>query len=242
VRVAVISDIHANYHALAAVLAQVTDERPDEIWCLGDVVGYGPEPNRCCEIVRERADLCLAGNHDLAVIGSLPLEDFNGDAAAAARWTQKVLADEAWQFLAPLAPAGTRAGVALFHGSPVDPVWDYVLSEEGARLSLDTVSAGIVMVGHSHVALRLGYDGGAISGGLAQAGDEVDLAATRWLLNPGSVGQPRGGDPRAAWLMLDFDARRAWFRRTEYPIELTQAEIRAAGLPETLALRLAIGQ
>ena len=110
-RVAVISDIHGNYHALEAVLAEVTAEAPDEIWCLGDVVGYGPEPNRCCEIDRERADLCLAGNHDLAVIGSLPLEDFNGDAAAAVRWTQGVLDDESRRFLAPL-DAGRRRGTA----------------------------------------------------------------------------------------------------------------------------------
>jgi predicted phosphodiesterase len=241
-RVAVISDIHANYHALEAVLAEVTAEAPDELWCLGDIVGYGPDPNRCCEIVRERADLCLCGNHDLAVIGYLPLEDFNGDAAAAVRWTQGVLADEWLAFLAPLAPAATRNGAALFHGSPVDPVWDYVLSEDGARRSLDTVSAPLVIVGHSHVALRIAYAGGVLSGGLAHANDEVDLSASRWLLNPGSVGQPRGGDPRAAWLLLDLDAGRGWFRRTEYPIERTQADIRAAGLPETLAVRLALGQ
>src|SRR3954454_6464143 len=99
-RVAVTSDIDGNYHSLEAVLAQVTDEGPDEVWCLGDVVGYGPEPNRCCAVVQERTDICLAGNHDLAVIGSLPLEDFNGDAAAAARWTQGVLSDESFRFLA----------------------------------------------------------------------------------------------------------------------------------------------
>jgi predicted phosphodiesterase len=242
-RVAVISDIHGNYHALEAVLAEVTAEAPDEIWCLGDVVGYGPEPNRCCEAVQERADLCLAGNHDLAVIGALSVEDFNGDAAAAVRWTQRVLTPEARSFLEPLVPAATRNGAALFHGSPVDPVWDYVLSEEGARLSLETVKAPLVMVGHSHVALRIAYDAaGSLSGGLAQVGDEVSLSDSRWLLNPGSVGQPRGGDPRAAWLMLDFDADRGWFRRTSYPIEKTQAEIRAAGLPDGLATRLGFGQ
>ena len=168
------------------------------------------------------------------MIGALSVEDFNGDAAAAVRWTQDVLDDESRRFLAPLAPAATRNGAALFHGSPLDPVWDYVLSEEGARASLETVSAPLVLVGHSHVALAIGYDGGALTGGLAHDGDEIDLSASRWLLNPGSVGQPRGGDPRAAWLMLDFDAGRGWFRRTEYPIALTQAEIRAAGLPEAL--------
>jgi predicted phosphodiesterase len=241
-RVAVVSDIHGNYHALKAVLAELADEGPDEIWCLGDVVGYGPEPNRCCAAIREQASLCLAGNHDLAVIGSLSVEDFNGDAAAAVRWTQKVLSDEARQFLEPLMPAATRNGVALFHGSPVDPVWDYVLSEDAARTSLNLVSAPIVMVGHSHVTLSISYDGVNLGGGLARGGDEIDLNASRWLLNPGSVGQPRGGDPRAAWLMLDFAAGSASFRRTEYPIALTQAEIRASGLPDALAQRLGFGQ
>ncbi len=240
-RVAVVSDIHGNYHALEAVLAEVLSEAPDELWCLGDVVGYGPEPNRCCEQVERDAALCLAGNHDLAVIGALPIDDFNGDAADAVRWTQAVLADAARRFLEPLVPAATRYGAALFHGSPIDPVWDYVLSEEGARASMEMVRAPLLMVGHSHVALSIAYDRGALSGGLAHGGDEVDLNASRWLLNPGSVGQPRGGDPRAAWLMLDFDAGWAWFRRTEYPIERTQAEIRTAGLPEGLAGRLAHG-
>jgi predicted phosphodiesterase len=241
-RVAVFSDIHGNYHALEAVLAEILGEAPDEIWCLGDIVGYGPEPNRCCEAVAEHADLCLAGNHDLAVIGSLSIDDFNGDAAAAVKWTQAVLDDNSRRYLATLAPAATRNGAALFHGSPIDPVWDYVLSEEGARASLELVTAALVLVGHSHVALALAYDGRKLGGGLAHKGDQIDLSASRWLVNPGSVGQPRGGDARAAWLMLDFDAGRGSFRRTAYPIELTQAEIRAAGLPETLAVRLAHGQ
>jgi predicted phosphodiesterase len=241
-RVAVISDIHANYHALEAVLAEVTAVKPDEIWCLGDTVGYGPEPNRCARLVAENATLCLAGNHDLAVLGTLSVSDFNGEAAAAVRWTQSVLDDVARTFLTPLEPSAGRNGAALFHGSPIDPVWDYVLSEAGARASMETVSAPLVLVGHSHVALKISYDDGALAGGLAHGGDEVDLTASRWLLNPGSVGQPRGGDPRAAWLAIDFDAGRASFRRTEYPIELTQREIRAAGLPDGLALRLGLGQ
>jgi predicted phosphodiesterase len=242
VRVAVVSDLHANSHALEAVLAEVSAEAPDELWCLGDVVGYGPQPDRCCELIRDRASLCLAGNHDLAVIGTLPLEDFNGDAAAAARWTQRVLGDESLAFLAGLKSSGRRSGVALAHGSPLDPVWDYVLSEEGARRSLEAVEEPLLLVGHSHVPLRIQSAGGVVSGGLGQPDDEVELPSGRWLLNPGSVGQPRGGDPRASWLLLDLSAGRAWFRRTEYPIHLTQAEIRDAGLPEPLAVRLALGQ
>jgi predicted phosphodiesterase len=241
-RVAVVSDIHANYHALAAVLAEVRAEAPDELWCLGDVVGYGPEPNRCCETLEREASLCLAGNHDLAVIGVLPVDDFNGDAAAAVSWTRTVLSEQGRRFLASLAPKASRQGAELYHGSPLDPVWDYVLSEAGALASLELARAPLVLVGHSHVALALAYADGVLAGGLAQAGDELDLSAARWLVNPGSVGQPRGGDPRASWLMLDLDAGHALFRRTVYPVERTQAELRAAGLPEALAARLALGQ
>ena len=241
-KVAVISDIHGNYHALEAVLAELRSEAPDEIWCLGDVVGYGPEPNLCCAVLERHASVCLAGNHDLAVIGAIPVEDFNGDAAFAVRWTQAELDETARSFLAPLTPAAQRESAALFHGSPIDPVWDYVLSEEGARASFGAVEAPLVMVGHSHVALAIAYDGENLAGGLALDGDQIDLSGSRWLVNPGSVGQPRGGDPRASWVMLDLGAGRASFRRTAYPIELTQRAIRDAGLPENLAARLALGQ
>jgi diadenosine tetraphosphatase ApaH/serine/threonine PP2A family protein phosphatase len=240
-RIAVLSDIHANYHALEAVLASVDAEGVDELWCLGDTVGYGPRPNRCCAIVRERSALCLAGNHDLAVIGTLSVDEFNGDAAAAVRWTQDVLDEEARTFLAGLEPAAKRDGVELFHGSPLDPVWDYVLSEAAAYLSFKATSAPLLLVGHSHVALALSWDGSGLAGGMASEG-ELDLADRRWLLNPGSVGQPRGDDPRAAWLLIDDQARRATFHRVPYPIERTQAEIRERGLPESLAARLALGE
>jgi len=240
-RIAILSDIHANYHALQTVLAEVDRDEVDEVWCLGDTVGYGPRPNRCCAVVADRADLCLAGNHDLAVTGALSVDEFNGDAAAAARWTRGVLEPAARAFLEPLAPTATRPGVELYHGSPVDPVWDYVLSEAAAFLSFRLTTTPLVLVGHSHVALALSWEGSTLGGGVANDGAEIDLDASRWLLNPGSVGQPRGGDPRAAWLLIDEDARRATFRRTSYPIEQTQTEIRERGLPEALAERLAHG-
>jgi predicted phosphodiesterase len=240
-RIAILSDIHANYHALEATLAAVDEERVDEIWCLGDTVGYGPRPNRCCSVVAARAALCLAGNHDLAVTGALSVDEFNGDAAAAARWTREVLEPEPLGFLRSLEPAATRPGAELYHGSPIDPVWDYVLSEAAAFLSFHLTKAPLVLVGHSHVALALSWREEALGGGVASEGDEIDLADGRWLLNPGSVGQPRGGDPRAAWLLIDDQVRRATFRRTPYPIEQTQAEIRERGLPEALAERLAHG-
>jgi predicted phosphodiesterase len=239
-RVAVISDIHANAHALSAVLEAIEDEAPDELWCLGDVVGYGPQPNECCEVVSERSDLSLAGNHDLVVLGALSIDDFAGDAAAAARWTQTVLQPQARAYLEGLSSSATRAGVELFHGSPRDPVWDYVLTEEAASSTFAATDASVVLVGHSHVPLAISLDE-ALAGGVAGGGTEIALESQRWILNPGSVGQPRQGDPRAAWLLLDLGAGRASFKRAEYDIERTQEEMRERGLPDALAQRLAHG-
>jgi diadenosine tetraphosphatase ApaH/serine/threonine PP2A family protein phosphatase len=241
-RVAVISDIHANLHALAAVLTEVEAAAPDAVWCLGDLVGYGPRPDECCLRVRERADLSLVGNHDLAVTGELDVDDFTPDAAVAATWTRSVLSPEAREYLASLRPQGTAHGVELFHASARDPVWEYVLDGWTALASLELTSSDLVLVGHSHVALQIALLDGELSGGLAPEGTTLDLSGARWLLNPGSVGQPRDGDPRAAWLLLDLQAKRAEFRRTAYDVERTQSEIREAGLPEPLATRLSAGQ
>jgi predicted phosphodiesterase len=238
-RVAVISDVHGNRHALDAVLAAISAEGPDEVWCLGDLVGYGPQPNECCSAVAARADICLAGNHDLVVLGQLDIHDFAGEAADAAAWTRKVLSTDARSYLTGLQSSAARDGVELFHGSARDPVWEYVLSEEAAWSTFQATSAPLVLVGHSHVALALSLDDDRLAGGLAPDGSEVDLAAGRWLLNPGSVGQPRDGDPRAAFLLIDGSS--ATFRRVEYPIAETQAEMREVGLPAVLAERLAHG-
>ncbi|MFN2628731.1 MAG: metallophosphoesterase [Gaiellaceae bacterium] len=242
-RIAVISDIHANLHALEAALAVIDAEGVDAVWCLGDTVGYGPRPSECCDLVAERVELCLAGNHDLVVLGSLDISDFSGEAAAAAKWTRTVLTEQARAFLARLEPRGARDGVELFHASARDPVWEYVLSEEVAWSTLRATSARLVLVGHSHVALDVcDREDAGVAGGLAPAGTEVELAGKRWLLNPGSVGQPRDGDPRAAWLLLDFEAGIASFRRVDYAIPTTQKEIRDAGLPGSLASRLSRGE
>ena len=240
-RVAVVSDIHSNLHALEAVLAAIEAEPPDELWCLGDLVGYGPRPNECCAAIAQRADVCLGGNHDLAVRGTIDLEEFGGEAAIAARWTRDVLEPQARELLDRLEPAGAAHGVALYHGSARDPIWEYVLSDEGALATLELAHSPLVLVGHSHVALRVVESGDELEGGLAPAGTEVELGGTRALLNPGSVGQPRDGDPRAAYLLLDLDAQRASFRRVEYDLERTQREMRDAGIPEILGARLAIG-
>jgi len=240
-RVAVISDIHANYHALETVLAGIDAARVDAVWCLGDTVGYGPRPNKCCEIVQAGAELCLVGNHDLVVLGELAVSDFNDEAAAAATWTAEVLTPEARSFLAHLKPLAAREGAELFHASARDPVWEYVLSEDAALATFELTEAPVVLVGHSHVALALTFDGTEVAGGLAPAGTKVDLSG-RWLLNPGSVGQPRDGDPRAAWLLLDLERRFAQFHRVAYPVERTQEEMKERGLPRALAARLERGE
>jgi predicted phosphodiesterase len=241
-RVAVISDIHGNLHALEAVLAEIDGESVDTVWSLGDTVGYGPRPNECCAAAKDRAEVSLVGNHDLVAIGAISVSEFNEDAAAAALWTNRVLDEPARTFLRDLEPEGERAGVRLFHGSARDPVWEYVLTDEAARATLDAVDEDLVLVGHSHVALAVTESDDGIAGGVAPAGAEIELRNARWLLNPGSVGQPRDGDPRAAWLLLDLERRFATFRRVEYPIEETQAEMRERRLPDVLALRLAHGE
>jgi predicted phosphodiesterase len=240
-RIAVISDIHSNLHALEAVLTDIEAEAPDEIWCLGDVVGYGPRPNECADIVRERAAVVLVGNHDLAAIGKLDTGDFGPLAAESAHWTERALGEEQAAWLRTLEPAATREGLELYHGSARDPIWEYVLTEDVALENLQLTTAPIVLVGHSHLALALSWDGQRLDGGLARGGAELDTTKARWLINPGSVGQPRDSDARAAWLLIDKAIGRAAFRRVPYPIDQTQAEMRAAGLPEDLATRLARG-
>jgi diadenosine tetraphosphatase ApaH/serine/threonine PP2A family protein phosphatase len=241
-RVAVISDVHGNARALEAVLAALEKDRPDAIWCLGDTVGYGARPNDCCALVEAMCDLCLAGNHDLVVAGEIDLSEFNHDAATAARWSREQLSDTSRAWLAGLEPKAVAEGLELYHASPRDPIWEYVLSEYVAQASLEATEAPAVLVGHSHVALALGFVDDALVGGMAPEGSGVSFAESRWLLNPGSVGQPRDGDPRAAYLMLDLEERTASFRRVPYDIAGAQREIREAGLPEGLAARLASGQ
>lgn len=221
------------------MLESIALDAPDEIWCLGDLVGYGPRPNRCCALVAERADVCLIGNHDLAALGRIDIDAFAEDAAVSARWTAEVLEPEARTYLESLQPGGERLGIGLFHGSPRDPVWEYVLSPGVALAALGETPHELVLVGHSHVALQFGLAEAKLA--TAPGGTEVELAGDRRLLNPGSAGQPRDGDPRAAWLLLDLRARTASFRRVPYDVARTQAEIRERGLPEALAVRLAHG-
>ena len=242
-RCAVISDVHGNAHALTSVLEAIAAASVDAVWCLGDVVGYGPQPNACARVVSERAGICLAGNHDLLAIGREVLPgDFNADAAAAGAWTAAAIDHDTRAFLAGLSPKARTDGVELFHASPRDPVWEYVLTEESAEAAFACTDAPLVLLGHSHVPLAIRLDEEAhIAGGHAPMGTEAELRGGRWLLNPGSVGQPRDGDPRAAWLLLDLELRRAEFRRVAYDIAATQEEIKSEGLPTALADRLTVG-
>jgi predicted phosphodiesterase len=242
-RIAVISDIHGNRHAFEAVLDAVAQTTSTEIWCLGDLVGYGADPDACVALAGAHASICLAGNHDLGVTGAIPLEQFSRGAALAAHWTQDTITPETRAFLEALEPQRIEPEVALYHASPRDPVWEYVLSPLQAELCLDVQAHRISLIGHSHVALYFArFPGVAATGGTRGDGEHLDLGDGEWLLNPGSVGQPRDGDPRAAWLELDLDEWTATYHRTDYDIDGAAAAIRAARLPDSLAERLQYGQ
>jgi predicted phosphodiesterase len=242
-KVAVISDIHANRHAFEATLEAIAASDAAELWCLGDLVGYGAEPDACIELARAHAAVCLAGNHDLAVAGELPLDEFSRGASIAAEWTREVIDPENLSFLGGLRPQGEEGQIALYHASPRDPVWEYVLSALLAELCLDVQPTRIGLIGHSHVALSfVRRDGELATGEPRREGTRLDIGDGEWMLNPGSVGQPRDGDPRASWLMLDLDGMVASFHRSDYDIAGAAAAIRAARLPDSLAERLEYGQ
>ena len=241
-RVAIATDIHGNRHAFEAVIDAAERDGAEELWCLGDLVGYGGDPDASVALAQRHCSVCLAGNHDLAVVDVLSLEEFSRGAALAATWTREVIAPETREFLLSLKPEGSAQGVGLFHASPRDPVWEYVLSGLTAELCFDVTDFRVSLIGHSHVALSFDrQEGSPASGTTRKEGTELDVAEGQWLINPGSTGQPRDGDPRAAWLLLDFDVGRAAFKRVEYEVGRTQEEIGERGLPDALAQRLAHG-
>jgi predicted phosphodiesterase len=242
-RLAIVSDVHGNRQAFEAVLDAIDESGCEEMWCLGDLVGYGADPDACVALAQENAAICLAGNHDLGVRGTLPLEEFSRGAALAASWTQQHIRPQTLAYLNRLEPTNVDEVVALYHASPRDPVWEYVLSPLQAELCLDVQAHRLSLIGHSHVALSFSrFPGSAATGQTRADGEELALEQGEWLINPGSVGQPRDGDPRAAWLELDTGAWRAVYRRTEYNIAGAAAAIRAARLPDSLAERLLYGQ
>jgi predicted phosphodiesterase len=242
-RVAIVSDIHGNRQAFETVLDEIENSDCEEMWCLGDLVGYGADPDACVELAQRHTVICLAGNHDLGVRGSLPLEQFSRGAQLAAQWTRDTIKPETKAYLDRLEPTHLDEPVGLYHASPRDPVWEYVLSPLQAELCLDVQGHRVCLIGHSHVALSFCRARGAAATGQTRGdGEQLELYTGEWLINPGSVGQPRDGDPRAAWLELDLDLWTATYRRVEYDIAGAAAAIRAARLPDSLAERLSYGQ
>src|SRR4029079_3837893 len=222
-RVAIASDIHGNRHAFEAVIDAAKEAQVEELWCLGDLVGYGAEPDACVALAEAECAIILAGNHDLAVVDVLSLEDFSRGAALAAQWTKDTIRPETREFLLSLSPTGEAEGVGLYHASPRDPIWEYVLSGLTAELCLDAAPQRVSLIGHSHVALSFHrIEGEPATGSTRRDGDLPGLgngtgrarsnAARRAIgrgggwLTPGSAGQPRDGDPRAAWMILDTTA------------------------------------
>jgi diadenosine tetraphosphatase ApaH/serine/threonine PP2A family protein phosphatase len=249
-RLALLSDIHSNLPALEAVLADIDSVGVDETWCLGDVVGYGAQPNECATLTRERCSVGLVGNHDLAALDALDISTFSPAAAAAVRWTREAMDDPTRSYLTALEPAKEDADVALYHASPRDPIWEYVLWPDQAAQCILVQARRVSFIGHSHVALFFALaeereddgDPPEARGAQAAAGTTLDLSRGRWLINPGSVGQPRDGDPRASWLELDTEAWRATFHRVPYDIDRAADAIISGELPEHLARRLYVGQ
>jgi len=258
-RVLILSDIHANLTALETVLADA--EKVDflgetgfeQVWCLGDVVGYGPDPNECVERLRAFGDdhLCIAGNHDWAVLGKLPVEDFNPEARRAVLWTREQLTPESLAYLEGLpAEPLVRGDFTLTHGSPRHPVWEYIIYSFTARENFAHFDTPFCLVGHTHVPVIFRWhqeQKGEANTGVCHALAPIyerplGLAGNhRLIINPGSVGQPRDSDPRAAYALLDTEANIWLYRRVSYPYELTQARMRAANLPDRLIARLAYG-
>jgi diadenosine tetraphosphatase ApaH/serine/threonine PP2A family protein phosphatase len=238
----VISDIHSNYPALQAVLGQAG--AVDETWCLGDLIGYGPDPNMVVEELRGLPNLtCMLGNHDVAVLGRMELAAFNGDARRSLSWTSTVLTADNMDFLRSLPQAAKVCGeVTLAHGSPRDPIWEYILNTLSARLNFDHFGTPYCFVGHSHIQsmFQLDEKNDRISMGLTRVDHSLALKP-RGILNPGSVGQPRDRDPRAAYAIYDSASHTWEAHRVSYDIPSVQERIRQAGLPEKHAVRLAEG-
>lgn len=241
-RIVIISDIHSNYVALKTVLEVAGSY--DQLWNLGDTIGYGPRPNQCVAAMRRQASVMIAGNHDLACIGKVDLSDFNPDARAANIWNGQQLEPDHWAVLDALPPrhqVDERFLVA--HGSPREPVWEYLLTVEQACENFELFDHQVCFIGHSHIPLIFQQQEGRCEGpALPHAGETIELRPdTRYFVNPGSVGQPRNQDPRAAYAVLDTGAGTVSFNRVEYDIAQTQREMYEARLPYALIRRLEYG-
>jgi diadenosine tetraphosphatase ApaH/serine/threonine PP2A family protein phosphatase len=238
----VISDIHGNFPALQMVLM---DAQPfDAVLCLGDIIGYGPNPNECVERVQEFPLTCIVGNHDWGAIGRADLLIFNNDARQALYWTQHELSTENRNFLSDL-PATVRIDdLLLAHGSPREPIWEYLVDVRSAKENFVAYDFNVALVGHTHLPLALEWSVGMSQARILLPDWEapLSLAGRRLILNPGSVGQPRDGDPRASYAILDTEQMTWEFRRIPYAVEITQERMRARGLPQRLIDRLQMGR
>ena len=243
-RIAVVADVHSNLEAFTAVLEHAgRDGVIDSIWSLGDLVGYGPDPAACISLLQSHEHEAIIGNHDLAAIGAIGIQDFNPFAAAAARWTktQLGLPEQVWLGGLPLVSV-TAAGFTLTHGSLNDPVWEYLVTSEAALDHLASQTTPYGFVGHTHLP-HVFYDGRfAAQSSELEDGSAIALEDLRFVANPGSVGQPRDGDPRAAYALVDTVRRQVGFHRVPYDIATTQTKMRAAGLPAVLWQRLERGR
>lgn len=244
-RIAVVTDIHANLVALEAVLQHAAGERAlDAVWALGDLVGYGPQPSACLARLRGLPLTAVAGNHDLAAVGAIGLRQFNPAAAAASRWTAAQLSEEDKAFLSSLPRTLVIEPFSLAHGSLRDPVWEYMITLSAALTQFDRMTTPFSLIGHTHIPLLFteSADPWQPQHALLHDGDVVELAETRLILNPGGVGQPRDGDVRAAYAVYDETERTLTFHRVPYDIVATQTAMAAAGLPESLIARLSRGR
>lgn len=244
-RILLISDVHANFAALDAVLFDARDF--DEIWCLGDVVGYGPKPNECINRLRGFKFVCLAGNHDLAVAGKAPLWDFSKDAQSAIFWTRHALSisNLNWLETLPDKPLDMGYGVTLVHGSPRDPVWEYIADCETARDNLSFVQTHACFNGHTHypIIFRKPWDGIRVVEETLPVNHPLRLQPhDRFFINPGSVGQPRDEDPRAAYAIVDLERMTLTHHRVLYDVSATQNAMKQEKLPSRLIRRLRFGQ
>ncbi len=243
-KILVISDVHSNLAALNAVIQDAGAF--DQVWCLGDVVGYGPEPNECIARLRAFDLVCLAGNHDLAAVGKLSPVDFGPEAREVIFWTHDRLSIANHDWLTSLPTVAVRAehGITLVHGSPRDPTWEYVMTPAIANAGLELMPTRIGLNGHTHVPIV--FRKPTYEVGLTVERLEVNLAITltrdRLLINPGSVGQPRDDDPRAAYALIDLSTMTFTQRRVQYDVNATQALMKLAQLPSRLRRRLRFGQ
>lgn len=234
-----LSDVHANLTALDAVLAAIPSV--DEVWHLGDVVGYGPDPDAVVSRLRDLGARGVRGNHDAAALGGPEIESFNVDARRAMEWTLTVIRDDTRAWLATLPERLEREEVSLVHGSPRDPTWEYVTTTPVARAGISAMATRVGLNGHTHVPVAYLEEDGRLETMSPGAGSRLAIEGRRALLNPGSVGQPRDGIPAASWLLLDTAEGVATWQRTAYDIAAVQARMVGVGLPERLVARLAYG-